>query len=140
MTYKWKPINTVLNNVILVNSQCSLQLRKQRKQVLKVNLIYYICKNKSDRMSAKTLAELENPVVHGQWFSDSGHQIITKSQCSLHNGQWIFKFISLWQVKFGKIIKSRLKKITLTANSCIYLFVTLMLQISHFIDFTNSFL
>ena len=34
---------------------------------------------------------------HCQWFSDSGHQIITKLQCNLQCGQWIFKSIVLRQ-------------------------------------------
>ena len=45
------------------------------------------------------------PNGHVQWFSDSGHQIITKLQCNLQNGQRIFKYIALWQVKFENILE-----------------------------------
>ena len=50
-------------------------------------------------------SRIQLPSVHGQWFSDSSYQIITKLQCNLQNGQWIFKSIALWQVKCGKIIE-----------------------------------
>ena len=44
--------------------------------------------------------------VYSQSISDSGQQIITKSQCHLQNGQHIFISVALWQVKFGEILKS----------------------------------
>ena len=38
-------------------------------------------------------------------FSDFGPQIITKLQRNLKNGQLIFKYIALKQVKFGEILE-----------------------------------
>ena len=38
-------------------------------------------------------------------FLDFVHQMITTLQCNLQNGQWIFKPIASWEVKFWKILE-----------------------------------
>ena len=50
-------------------------------------------------------SRIQQPKTHGHWFSDLGHQIITKLQYTLQNGQSIFKSIAMWQIKFGKILE-----------------------------------
>ena len=67
-----------------------------------INFKYYGM-NRAEWIKA---SRIQWPGVHGQWFSDMGHQIIPYLQCNLLNCQWILKSIALGQIKLGKILEN----------------------------------